>query len=329
MAEPIDISQWRRDPEHPTFPEGKREKSAMLCPDPPPCSCLIANHRYLFKLSLPRYPHEFLSEVVASRIGQTLGVATVRAWVGFDSARQTAGALIEWFFGKPGDPTQVKQSGGDFMTKMIRDYDRRHGTQHNFRTVRTLFESLEKVMVVGPDWPAQWADLFLFDALIGNTDRHQDNWGLIWSRVSRPRPAASGGVRFEFVTSMQEPAARLTPAYDNGSSLGREFSEDQIREFMDGRKSLEKYVGNGWHHMKWDLTENLRLNHAEFIRRYAREFPMVVTQLRQRLSFSESTLRAALHKLTQVRVGCPLSEMRLEFMLKLISLRQKMILDAL
>jgi hypothetical protein len=32
---------------------------------------------------------------------------------------------------------------------------------------------------MGKGWLELWVKMFTFDALIGNTDRHQNNWGII------------------------------------------------------------------------------------------------------------------------------------------------------
>ena len=60
-----------------------------------------------------------------------------------------------------------------------------------------------------------WARIFAFDALVGNTDRHQENWGLLWSNT--------GGI----------PRVRFSPAFDNGTSLGHEITEAALPNFED------------------------------------------------------------------------------------------------
>lgn len=63
-------------------------------------------------------------------------------------------------------------------------------------------------------------DLFLgylmFDALIGNTDRHHENWGVI--------------VRKEH----SEPHVELAPTFDHASSLGRELEETRRESLLAG-----------------------------------------------------------------------------------------------
>lgn len=58
----------------------------------------------------------------------------------------------------------------------------------------------------------------LLDALIGNTDRHHENWALI----RRTTPG-------------EEPTSRLAPTHDHGSSLGRNEPEERVRARLTTR----------------------------------------------------------------------------------------------
>jgi hypothetical protein len=51
------------------------------------------------------------------------------------------------------------------------------------------------------NWQQWWVDALLFDALIGNTDRHQDNWGVTVQRPCKNgvHPAAVG-IQFTHIT---------------------------------------------------------------------------------------------------------------------------------
>jgi len=54
-------------------------------------------------------------------------------------------------------------------------------------------------------------DMFVIDALIGNGDRHLDNWGIL---------SKSGQITF-------------APIYDCGSSLGALLSDEQMKNNLD------------------------------------------------------------------------------------------------
>lgn len=69
----------------------------------------------------------------------------------------------------------------------------------------------------------------LLDALIGNTDRHHENWGLI-----------------DYVDPKTQVQSRhLAPTYDHASSLGRNELEEKIQKRLTGKDrgySVEKYA---------------------------------------------------------------------------------------
>ena len=62
---------------------------------------------------------------------------------------------------------------------MRHDFDRDRGTKHNLLDVERLMRALVNTGALVQKWRQRWAEALLFDALIGNSDRHQDNWGLI------------------------------------------------------------------------------------------------------------------------------------------------------
>jgi len=178
-VEPVDVARWRGDEEFAVCPEGARDKSLLYSPSPTPYGFLIPGHRYLFKHSAKFYPDQFWTEIIAYRIGCLLGVPVPPALVAWDSDTDTCGALIEWFLDYPGAPPERYVSGGDIMSDMIHGYDRKRGRQHNFEAIERYLSLLARKGKLGPAWLPWWCDALLFDALIGNTDRHRDNRGLL------------------------------------------------------------------------------------------------------------------------------------------------------
>jgi hypothetical protein len=105
--------------------------------------------------------------------------------------------------------------------ELLRDIDPDYGSgQSKFHNpTYTLNRVLESIHNSGAGLPPDWAkppvigdacDLFLgyllLDALIGNTDRHHQNWGLI---------------------RMNDATLCLAPTFDHASSLGRELLDEE------------------------------------------------------------------------------------------------------
>lgn len=135
-------------------------------------------------------------------------------------------------------------------------------------------ESLELEM----DWVEHWAKVFCFDVLIGNTDRHQDNWGLIRNK--------DGKGRWSFA-----------PAFDNNSSLGREMSEIQFERIISA--DIDKYVTGkkATHHLTLNRNDGKRLKHIDFIKLLISQYPKMVNYMQSCLGFSVQDLTTEVNDL--------------------------------
>ena len=87
-----------------------------------------------------------------------------------------------------------------------------------------------------PDWPlpeevttvpGAFLGFLLLDAWIGNTDRHDNNWGVL------ERSTTDGPIRY------------LAPTFDHASSLGRELTDEVRHERLttnDKNRTVEAYI---------------------------------------------------------------------------------------
>jgi hypothetical protein len=294
------------------YPKGARDKSAYFSPETVEESCLKGNFRYLFKLSRSWCPWQFWGEIIAYRLGLIIGVEVPPSHIGLNNkyhpGESTCGALIEWFYD---DKKDIYVEGGQFMVKLVRDYDRQKGTQHNFLTIAKL-KGL-------PGFGKHWAGVFTLDCLTGNTDRHQDNWGLIAKRA-RELPKEEWPLHF-------------SPAFDNGTALGYEVVDKNIEKCLN-KEQLERYLTNprrARHHMKWSLDENETLNFYEFMQKFILEFPDTRPIIVKHLDFNRSQVEEIMRPLVTAvpdSVYC-LSQKRLHFIMELIFRRKELLEKAL
>ena len=250
-TEVIDIAAWRPDDQFAIYPEGTREKSLWISPDSLPMPFLVGGHHYLFKHSSLRYPAQFWCEVIAYRVGCLMGIPVPPAYAAWNSSNRQSAALIEWFYRR--DQEVLYESGTVHMKRMIPDFDVKKGRQHNIESVLTILAGIDKRMIQG------MARILVFDALIGNTDRHQENWGILW-RGTPPKP-------------------ELAPAFDNGTSLGHEILDDKIVSFIADPAQTKRYIEKGQHHMRWNKTEDKKCGHFDLIEWLLNQYP----ELRQNL----------------------------------------------
>lgn len=309
-SEVVDITDWRGEEESRIFPVGTREKKLIYCPARTPYAFLEKRHRYLFKLSVKKCPEQFWIEIFAYRLGARMGIQVPPAFVAYDRAADQCGALMRWFLEEAILPNtsdiKVEKSeyGGDLLQGYIINFDQKKGLQHNFETISKIFE--EKYSNI--DWKQWWARTFVFDALMGDTDRHQNNWGIIY------------GFNDE---------TRLTPVFDNGTSMGYEIKADRFHIY-EANDRLKFYVLRGKHHMKWKLDDTSSIRHSELIEKYADQYPETRSTMLDCLHrVNSESFQAILNDLTKFDVSVRLTEERVRFMLRLLEFRHKMLLNQL
>ena len=94
----------------------------------------------------------------------------------------------------------------------------------------------------------EFIDIIFFDSIIGNTDRHSENWGII--------------------RNYEEDTKKVSAAYDNGSSLGREFhsKEEKISSL-----NIQTYTSKAKSCIR--IIDTKRISHYEFLAEILKKFP--------------------------------------------------------
>lgn len=304
----VDVTGWPADDYFAAYPEGARDKRAFFPPDDCALPYINKSRRYLFKLSDKRYPEQFWGEIVAYEIGQMIGVPVPPAYPAVDSKRGESAALIEWFYE---DGVQASILGGRFMQSMIDGFDIKKGKQHNFKSIAALFRLFHKQgLLDDPAWLEYWSKGLIFDALIGNTDRHQNNWAILFR--------SSGGPG----------SVGIAPWFDNGTSLGCDRHENKVASWPE--QHFLKYLGNGKHHMRWEKSSPDRCGLFEM--------PLLLVDFDSSLrdpmlrcieSLNLDDLSTLLEQCIDVQTFTRLSPWRAQFMHKLIEWRKDILLEIL
>lgn len=307
----IDIADWREDEVFGlVYPEGARPKRAIFSPARIDLPFIKPSWRYLFKRSSRRYREQFWAEIVAYEVGLLLGIPVPPAYAAFDSRTEQCGALSEWFY-QEGQDGYV--AAGHLFQRTIPDFDRGLGTQHN------LTDALRFSRLAGDAGIVSFMEALLFDSLIGNTDRHQDNWGFLMNAkaVAADEDAASANVR-------------LAPWFDNGTSLGHERYIEHVTGWTGDDYS--RYINKGKHHLRESRHNDIRLNQQVHMRQVAEKVPVMAKYLLQMLNrFDFLSFRTTLDHL--VGLDMPelgkLSSERANFMYELTYRRYIFLQEAL
>jgi hypothetical protein len=212
-----DVSTW-----HAGLPEtlGSKEKT-WLVPDPQPD---IPTRWYLFKVGRP-HTGENWAEKVCCEILKVLEIPCAE----YDFAVRNGihGVISESFL--PHGASLV------LANVLLSKFDAAYDGSLRFRQARyTLLSATDLVRTLGLQPPSGVAQVYagmmgyeiflgylLFDALIGNTDRHHENWGEVLIHGDR--------------TIAGEAAFCLAPTFDHASSLGRDMTDLRRQERLNTR----------------------------------------------------------------------------------------------
>jgi hypothetical protein len=145
-----------------------------------------------------------------------------------------------------------------------------------------------------PGWRDWWARTLAFDAIIGNTDRHSENWGFLIE------PAA-GPARYA-----------LAPAFDNGTSLGYIIGESQLVRFT-GPDELRRLIERGRHHFGWVAGDAVGAEHANLCRTYRDRYPSFGNGMDDALNLTDDRIDQIVNWCVRFDFALPFTEARAMF----------------
>ena len=212
------------------------------------------------------YKYEFWSEVIAYQLGKNLDLDVLRYDVGYSEGDV---GCISPEMDAAADEQLVEV--GRYMTIYNPTFapdDTQARKEYTFQ----LLENTIKHFELEEYWPS-FLKTLVFDALIGNTDRHQENWAFISSAyTSTERNHVELNSSQEkalkdllasldddsFSRRLEEYKLRITllkrvaPIYDSGSSLARELNEEKVKRLFEDEEQLQRYINRGGAEVHWN-----------------------------------------------------------------------------
>lgn len=341
MAKFYNITKWNERPYFQTL--GTRNKVIVENPND--------HSEYYFKTSLKRemkdYKHEFWSEIIASEVGVLLGFDMLKYDIAFN--RGEIGCLSKSMvtMGK-----NTLNEGIKYLTGYDTTYNPDDKESKKQYTFQLICETL-KYYRVG-HYIDKIIEIIILDSLIGNSDRHQENWGIITEyndvikmleEIANKEKKGFSETLFSFlgITSKAKAESksklinelRLTmpgqfsQIYDSGSCLGREIEDDKMRKMMRDEVMLNAYINRGDSEIHWD---GKKISHFELIQKvnilYPEAVKLIIARVKQR--FNENEVKLCIEnidiELPDLLKEHKLPQDRKDFIFKLIVLRaQKLI----
>ena len=181
---------------------------------------------------------EHWAEKVAAEIGGLIGVNTARVelarvgdrlatvcqsfMTGDDALDDDDGSVTTWYH------------GSEFLDLVMGEYDIQKIRPNRGHNVKNIVQCVLEFSGHGGLNPMRWSWIFedlasyvLLDSLIGNTDRHHENWMVAYI-------IDAGNVGF-FVA----------PSFDHASSLGRELRDSRREQYLSSPTGVLDYISRG------------------------------------------------------------------------------------
>ncbi len=151
---------------------------------------------------------EISSEKIAYELAKELGFECAR--VELAQGEDGTMGILNFLFTAP--PKVTHTDAGAYLRTA--DFNSR-SSFYTLSNIKRVLDDIEGSLF------SDFVRIAIFDALIGEQDRHEDNWGIL----------NDNGI------------LRISPLYDNGCSLVRDFAdENKIAEYESGKKRFDDYI---------------------------------------------------------------------------------------
>ena len=162
------------------------------------------------------------------------------------------------------DTGQILIHGNQLLELEVQGYDSSKKFKQSSHTLENICRVLDSSLLDSEDAKCRLADYLVFDAIVGNTDRHHENWGLL------------------FQMAENRVSVDLAPTYDHASSLGRELS-DTKRERLFANNRIGTYVERARGAIYWSESDSRSISPLELVRRSVDAYPGLFGPALQRI----------------------------------------------
>jgi hypothetical protein len=279
MAKLYNKSEWNEQSWWNTG--GTRDKKIYLNPED--------GELYYFKQSFKKgqrdYKHEFWSEIIASEVGELLGFDILEYHIAIRG--NIVGCISKSMINQA---SEELIEGGKYLQAFDNTFkpeNIKNRNQYSFDLISNALISFKKEKHL-----KELTETIVFDTLIGNSDRHQENWAIInvhtmisegitqiqkdiesgeiesmpnWiNKLIKVAYTVKGKIRPEIQTArlMLPKQTRFAPIYDSGCSFGRELDDERVTQMLNNEQEIQKYIAKGLAEIHW---ESNKITHFELL----------------------------------------------------------------
>lgn len=240
--------EWVRDLED----MGSKKKFWYRVPDG------LLGEYWLFK-----YPRaksgEHWAEKVAAEVADLLDIECAKVELAVFAEDQ--GSVTKAFTGLG----QELVHGNQMLAAVVHGYDPKATYRHSTHTLANIWRVMEYFFrEAALETKLRMAEYLILDALIGNTDRHHENWGILRRHVD--------GRWKGFVA----------PSFDHASSLGRELS-DEKRDRRLAENRVGDYAEKGRGAIYWSENSEHGPSPLELVRQAVSTYPDIFLPVKKKL----------------------------------------------
>ena len=209
--------------------------------------------RWLFKEARPNTGEDW-SEKIAAELAKHLGIDAAEVELATYVDRR--GCISKNFIRLARGEGLVH--GNEMLGAMVAGYDKSKVMKQSDHTVDAIVSAISDYLPrpVAVLNLMRLAEYMVFDALIANTDRHHENWGMRWQMD----PAAG------------EYPINVAPSYDHASSLGRECLDERCEKILH-KNGVGKYVKAGRGGVYWQSTDKHGANPLQLVQLASEKYP--------------------------------------------------------
>lgn len=228
---------------------------------------IIDDTQYLVKFQNPvrkkgkniqvSYVNSVYSEYIGSKIFKSVGIPTQEVVLGKYYDRIVCACkdfMVEKNINKDDAIGEAKLIEFEEWSKM-------HELDNILTTdIESIYKSLENVFKEIPEntnietIKKSFWKMFIIDFFIGNTDRHNNNWGFIY---------------YENQVDTYHVNMEFAPIFDCGSSLTPTLTDEQMKDILNNAGELNNYVKNAFSAI---MENNKKIHSYEYIKSLKNEY---------------------------------------------------------